>query len=68
MTLGVQQLAGAAWDEMHEKCAGAVLENLHRYTPKLRGSGRSYGAADRDRTYAAAPWSAGPDGAHKTRP
>ncbi|AUA16498.1 hypothetical protein GTZ89_17090 [Streptomyces sp. SID8382] len=37
MTLGAQQLAGAAWDEMREKCAGAVLENLLRYAPKLRG-------------------------------
>ncbi len=40
MTLGVQQLpfelAGTDWDEMRDKFADAVLENVFRYAPNLR--------------------------------
>jgi phytoene dehydrogenase-like protein len=40
MTLGVQQLpfelAGTDWDQMRDKFADAVLENLFRYAPNLR--------------------------------
>lgn len=40
MTLGVQQLpfdlAGTTWDEMRDKFADDVLENLFRYAPNLR--------------------------------
>ena len=41
MTLGVQQLpyelTGTTWDKEREAFADAVLENLYRYAPNLRG-------------------------------
>ncbi|CDR17537.1 phytoene desaturase family protein [Streptomyces iranensis] len=41
MTLGVQQLpfelSGTTWDKARDEFADAVLENLYRYAPNLRG-------------------------------